>query len=307
LQPAKGEDSFSRSYRRDGLTNLIIRALENSGRHEEIIPLCEQEAVRTGSYHRLVDALRKARRFEEAEQWIHKGIKATQKELPGIAKHLRDTLRGLREKEGDWFKVAAFRVDDFLQSPSLEGFKEMRKAAERAKVWPEVRAAALLYLETGKLPHKDASWPLPETGVEKAKEAARNQFPITTALIDIAIAEKRPEEVLRWYDYRKSKKDDFWTWHGYREDHIAGALADRYPDRALAIWKDLAERQIALTKPSAYETAAGYLRKVRECLKKLKREPEWKDYLSKLRQANTRKSKLLQILDRLEGHPIIKT
>jgi uncharacterized Zn finger protein len=301
----KGEDGFSRGCRRDGLTNRIIRAFENSNRYEEIIPLCEQEAVKTGSYERLVNALITAKRFEEAEQWIHKGIQATQKELPGIAKHLRDTLRGLREKEGDWSKVAAFRVDDFLQAPSIEGFKEMRKAAERAKMWPAVRSAALLYLETGKLPHKDASWSLPETGVEKAKEAARNQFPITTALIDIAIAEKRPEEVLRWYDYRKSKKDDFWTWHGYREDNIAAAIAGQYPDRALAIWKGLAERHIALTKPSAYETASGYLRKVRERLKKAKREYDWKDYLSKLRQANTRKSKLLQILDRLEGHPII--
>ena len=183
----------------------------------------------------------------------------------------------------------------------------MRKAAERAKVWPVVRSATLLYLETGKLPHKDASWPLPETGVEEAKETARSQFPITTVLIDIAISEKRPEEVLRWYDYRKSKKDDFWTWHGYREDHIAGAVADRYPDRALAIWKDLAERQIALTKPSAYETASGYLRKVRERLKKAKREYEWKDYLSKLRQANIRKRSFIEILDRLESRPIIKT
>ena len=307
LQPRKGEDSFSRNYRRDGLTNWIIRALENSGRHEEIIPLCEQEAVRTGSYQRLVNALIKAKRFEEAEQWIHKGIKATQKELPGIAKHLRDTLREMREKEGDWFKVAAFRVDDFLHAPSIEGFKEMRKAAERVKVWPVIRSATLLYLETGKLPHKDASWPLPETGVEETKETARSQFPIATVLIDIAIAEKRPEEVLRWYDYRKSKKDDFWTWHGYREDHIAGAVADRYPDRALAIWKDLAERQIALTKPSAYETAAGYLRKVRTLLKKLKRENEWQAYLLQLRQANIKKRSFIEILNRLESRPIIKT
>jgi len=183
----------------------------------------------------------------------------------------------------------------------------MRKAAERAKVWPAVRSAAFVYLETGKLPHKDASWPLPETGVEKAKEPARNEFPITAVLVDIAIAEKRADEVLRWYDYRKSKKDDFWTWHGYREDHIASAIAQQYPDRALTIWKGLAETQIAQAKPNAYETASGYLKKVRECLKKVKREVEWKDYLLKLRQANTRKSKLLQILDRLEGHPIIKT
>ena len=35
---------------------------------------------------------------------------------------------------------------------------------------------------------------------------------------------------------------------------IAEAVADHYPDRSLTIWKDLAEKQIALTKPRAYET-----------------------------------------------------
>jgi len=102
LQPTEGEDSYSRNYRRDSLTNWIIRAFENSDRHEEIIPLCEQEAEKTKSFQRLVDGLISAKRFKEAEQWIQKGIKATQKELPGIAKHLRDTLRGMREKEGNW-------------------------------------------------------------------------------------------------------------------------------------------------------------------------------------------------------------
>lgn len=307
FQPVKGEDSFSRSYRRDNLTNWIIRAFENSGRHEEAIPLCEQEAVNTGSYTRLVDLLRKAKRLDEAEQWIHNGIKATQKQWPGIAKQLKDTLREMTEREGDWLKVAAFRTEDFLQSPSIHTFQDMKKAAEKAKVWPEVRAAALLYLEIGKLPQSDPTWPLPETGVEEDRETRKSEFPMIELLIDIAIEEKRPDEVLRWYDQRKSKKQIFWGWgDGYQEDQIAEAVADHYPDRALAIWKNVAEKQIALTKPKAYEAAAVYLRKVHSILKKLKREEEWKNYLLKLRQANARKTKFIEILDRLEDRRILE-
>jgi uncharacterized Zn finger protein len=125
-------------------------------------------------------------------------------------------------------------------------------------------------------------------------------------LIDIAIKEKRPEEVLRWYDQGKSKKQIFWGWDGYQEDQIAEAVADHYPDRALAIWKNVAEKQVALTKPKAYEAAAVYLRKVHSLLKKLKREEEWRDYFSKLRQANARKPKLIEILSRLEGRRILE-
>jgi uncharacterized Zn finger protein len=306
LQPAEGEDSFSRSYRRDQLSNWIIRAFENAGRQEQIIPLCEQEAVKTGSYTRLVDALRKAKRLGEAEQWIHRGIKATQKELPGIASNLRDVLRDMREKEGNWKQVAAFRADDFLGSPSLHSYEDMKKAAERAKVWPTVRQGALCYLETGKLPQADSSWPLPETNVAKDTDYRREKAPMIHTLIDIAIAEKRTDDVLHWYDHPRSQKGGSWGWDGFREDDIAEALATRYPDRALAIWKKLAEKQIALTKPQAYEAAAIYLRKVHGLLKKLKRESEWEDYLLKLRQANVRKTKFIEILSRLEGRRIIE-
>jgi uncharacterized Zn finger protein len=182
----------------------------------------------------------------------------------------------------------------------------MKKAAEKAKVWPTVRTAALLYLENGKLRQVDSSWPLPETGVEEALKIRKNEFPMTEVLIDIAIEEKRPDDVLKWYDQHTSKKQIFWGWDSYREDQVAEAVADYYPDRALAIWKNVAEKQIAVTQPKAYEAAAGYLRKVHALLKRLQRESEWKGYLSNLRQVNARKKKLLEILDRLEGRRIVE-
>jgi len=307
LHPAGDVDSFSRDYRRDSMSNWIIRALENSGRDDEIIPLCEKEAVETKSYYRLVKTLVKAKRLEEAEMWIHRGIKATQKGLPGIAKQLRDTLREMREGEGDWLRVAAFRVDDFLGSPSLATFDEMRKASQRAELWPAVRAAALLYLETGEKPQLDPSWPLPESGVKKEPVYLHEKAPMVHTLIDIAIDEKRPDDVLRWYDHSKAKREKYWGWDNYQEVSIAEAVAEHYPDRALDIWKGLAEKEIALTKPRAYETAAGYIRKVRTLLKKLKQEGEWQAYLSQLRQANLKKRSFIEILNRFESRPIIKT
>ena len=305
FKSARDEDNFSTDYQRDRLSDWIIQALENAGRHEEIIPICEQEAVKTGSYPRLVDALRKAKRYGEAKQWILRGVRVIGKKWPGIAKQLKDTLREMTEREGDWLRVAAFRTEDFLQSPSLHTFQDMKKAAEKAKMWPEVRAAALLYLETGKLPPSDPSWPLPETGVKENQESRKNEFPMTDVLIDIAIGEERPDDVLRWYDQLKSKKQIFWGGDGYQEDKVAGAIAKLYPDRAIAIWENLAEKQIALTQPKAYETAAVYLGKVHHFLKKLEKENEWKSYFSELRKTNARKKRLIQILDRLDSRRII--
>jgi uncharacterized Zn finger protein len=301
----KKEDSFSRNYRRDGLSKWVIHALENAGRKEEIIPLCQREAEITGNYPRLVQYLIKASQFQEAEQWIHKGMKATRGTWPGIASELRRALQGMREKKGNWLQVAAFKAEDFFLAPTLDTFQELQKAAKRAKVWPEVRAAAMNYLETGNRPKGDTSWPLPETGVLKVDERRQKQFPVIAPLIDIAIAEKRPDEVIRWYDQHKPKRS-YWEWYESRDDQVASAVAEHYPDRALEIWKNLAEDQIALTKPKAYDEAAAHLKKVHRLLKKLDREKEWESYINKIRRVNERKRKLLEILSRLEGRRIIE-
>ena len=312
-KPGKGEDSFSRNYRRDRLSDRVVEALENAGRREEIIPLCEREAKVTGSYVRLVDHLLKAKRKEEAEQWIHEGIAVTQKHSPGIADQLRTILRQMREKDNDWSQVAAFRAGDFFARASLETFKELQKAAKRAGAWPEVREAAMHYLETGELPQTAERvdekatvppWPLPQTGLEEKVEVRHMDFPMIGTLIDIAIAEKRPDEVIRWYDRRKrGSAGSGWTW--FQEDKIAEAVADAYPDRAVDIWKKLAESQIAQTQPKAYEVAAGFLRNMRRTFRRLGRDREWLSYLAQLRSANARKKKLLEILDSLTERPII--
>ena len=80
---------------------------------------------------------------------------------------------------------------------------------------------------------------------------------------------------------------------------------DHYPERALAIWKRLAEEEIAQTKPKAYIIAAGYLRKVQLTLKNLGKEKEWQSYLAELRRTNARKKRLLEILDTLSGRRVI--
>ncbi|NTU80641.1 MAG: hypothetical protein HGA45_14900, partial [Chloroflexales bacterium] len=66
--PAAAGD-FQREYRRRRVADFAILALEQAGRAEEIIPLCEREAREGGSYQRVVERLLAAGRNAEAEQW----------------------------------------------------------------------------------------------------------------------------------------------------------------------------------------------------------------------------------------------
>ena len=305
LKFSGNEDNFSRNNARDALCNWIIMALEKADRRKEAISLCKEEAVKAGSYARLVDVLLKEGRQDEAEQWIFKGVKASSRQYPGIAVGLVDTLRELREKENNWPAVAAIRAEEFLRRPSFSAYDKLRSPSERAGVWPTVREAILLFLETGKTPYAFDSWPLPEAEVKMEGPFHPDKPPMAHTLIEIAIDERRPDEIIKWYDSQPKKQEHFRQWPEHMENRIAHGIEDAYPDRSVAIWKGLAENQIALTKPAAYSVAAGYLKKIRELLVRLHRGEEWTRYVAGLRQTNARKPRFIETLARLEGRKII--
>jgi uncharacterized Zn finger protein len=181
----------------------------------------------------------------------------------------------------------------------------LRGAAERAEVWPTVRAAALRYLESGEPPtavervvggQTIPPWRLPATDLPEPTQGWRPQFPLLSVLIELAVDEGRPDEVVRGYDRQRAGAGG---WRAINHDLVADAIADSYPDRTIAIWKQLAEAQIAQTSPPAYQIAAGYLRKLGWLLKRQGKSDEWRRYLSELREANKRKRRLLEILDGL--------
>ena len=303
LKGPKGADDFSRNYERDRLSDWAIHALERAGREDEIIPLCIAEAKRTRSYERLVKRLVAARRYEDAEKWIKEGLRDIGEKWPGIGAGLRDKMREIRTLEQNWPVVAALQVEEFVRHPSRQAFTECKKASDKTEAWPQVRESLLRYLEKGELPWKQKGWPLPESGLDRPDADQRNRFPLVGNLIDIAILEKKPDQVLKWYDQRP--KGHF-GWLGVDEDAIATAVQAHAPDRAVAIWKNKAERLIAQVKPSAYQEAVKFLRKAGEVMSKQNKQAQWDQYLRSLREAHARKRRLIEILDGLDGKPIMK-
>ena len=187
-------------YKRDQLSNWTIHALEQSGRKAEIIPLCEIEARQTRSYGRLVKQLIEEQRYADAERWIQEGIQVTQEKWFGIAARLRADFREIQTLKESWPVVAAMQVEEYVRRPSHQAFVECKQASDKAKVWALVRKTILSYLENGALPWTQASWSLPESGLTQPGAASKNEFPLFRDLIDIAIFEEKPDQVLRWYD-----------------------------------------------------------------------------------------------------------
>ncbi|PIU53257.1 MAG: hypothetical protein COS90_07140 [Deltaproteobacteria bacterium CG07_land_8_20_14_0_80_60_11] len=302
LKSPKGADDFTRNYARDQLSNWAIHALDRADREDEVIPLCIAEAKRTGSYERLVTRLVAARRYEDAEKWIKEGLRGLGEKWPGISAGLRAKMQEIRTLEQNWPLVAALQVEEFVRHPSRQDFTECQKVSDKTKAWPQVRESLLHFLEKGELPWKQKGWPLPESGLDRPVVDKRNRFPLLGDLIGIAIHENKPEEALKWYNQRPK---DRLGWSGVDEDAIATAIQAHAPERAVAIWKKEAERLISLVKPSAYQEAAKYLLKAGEVMSQQNKQATWDQYLRSLREAHARKRCLIEILDGLDGKPII--
>lgn len=298
-----GIDSFIENFERDQISNWAIHALERAGRKEEIVPLCESEAKKTGSYNRLVKELMDAGRHKEAEAWIAEGIDVTKDILPGIAAGLKKKLLKIQTLEKNWPAVVSMQVDLFIQNPSCKTYLGCKTAALKINVWPQVSKCLLLYLESGRLPWQQTEWPLLVPQHDVSMGRVGRKFPLLDDLIDIAIMEKRPEQVLHWYEQIQKEQT---LWCAVDEDAVAAAIETHAPQQAVSIWQSKAEQLIEQLKPSAYQEAVKYLRKAGAIMKKEKMEDQWRDYLNSLRTEHYPKRRLLEMIDGLEGHPIVK-
>ena len=327
--PKKGQDDFSRDYQRDCISNYVLDALDRAGRKKELLEVYEAEARETGSYQRLVSYLIAQDRCEDAERWAREGIEKTRQKLPGIASGLAQSLCEVARRNKQWDVVAAHAALQFLDDPSLRAFKELEAAAKKAKCQDPVRAAALQFLESGVAPIRitagkgntckvtiDPAWPLPvpdylvpRLSSRSAKSAPQPHFSV---LLDMAIEDKRPADVLRWHDKmiahekHANRGPHYWD-HHFDSDRVAKAITVAYPERALEIYQRKLDSHLKSAGTSAYETCADCLRNMRPIFKSLDQEDRWDELLADIRHNYRNRPRFMETLDKLDGRTIVQS
>lgn len=324
--PVKEDDPFSRKYQHERIADWLIRALESAGREDEILAVCEREARVSGSYERLVQRLIEMKRYDEAERWAAEGIEKTIAKLPGIASNLEELLREMSIQRRQWPIAAAHAALGFFSAPSRERFQQLIKAAAKAGCEDNIRSAALKFLESGISPLPSPSkastrsaantkWPLPVPGYLLPLWNRESRLPPATGphfdvLIDMAIADRRHDDVLHWYDAmlaaQKPRGGMQWYGSGGYGDQVAAAVAESHPERSLDIYRQRVKDHLPHAGVSSYEAIAGYLRKMRPIFRQLNREGEWDGFLADIRLHYKNRPRFMEILDRLDSRPIVE-
>ncbi len=295
------ESDFSSKYRRGQVMNWLIRALEEANRKNEINKILERETVHTDCYVALVERLIQDKQIEKSRELAHKGFTATLEESPGIASRLEELLRDIALSEKNYLLAAAYCAFEFFDRPHIEKYLKLEDVAIQADVWITVREKIISFLEKGARPDLDvhAEWPLPILQIPIQDKASRStHFPDVYTLIDIAIHEKRHDDVLKWY--RFSEKSGRFG-RDYSGQKVAEAIQITHPDEAISIWKVLATEEILHVKPSAYQAAGHYLKQMKVVYTRTNNATAWTQYVDGLREQNKRRPRMLDVLNSVEG------
>jgi len=291
----KDEKTDLSSYKRKNVSHLLLSALKLSGRSDETLEIARKEAVKNNDYQTLVELLMEAKQYDEAEEWIIKGMQANCKNLPGIASRLREQYFTIKQRQKDVLTQASIQLDEFCESPTVSNYLALKTTATKLKIWEIVQKGILNYLEKGVLPKKN--WPIPNNPLPKLERKFRSNFPLITDLVEVYILEDKPDKIIDWYqEYCDAGKRFF-----INSIHIAvaDAVLESYPELSINIWKKITETYIAQTKPVSYHSAAPFLKKIKKLQNKRNQNEEWLLYLNKLKTINKRKIRLMDVLGTL--------
>ncbi len=319
------DEDWMRSYHRDRLGDWAITALDRGGRKEEGTRVCVAEAEKSGSYARAVQRLLEEADFAGAEALARTGLRKVSTRYRGIHTELQDLLCEVAEKTGDLLLPAAVAAERFFRLPSVDGLRELTERAERAGCGDVVTKGAVTFLETGRRPDTMTEgsaegtagdpWPLPPPPERREERPAGHASPTGKdphyqVLIRLAMEEERSQDVLRWYDeWKEVAVGPRGGWRSVPESlevEVAEAVASSSPDRAVHIFVAAADSVASATNTRTYPEAGRLLKRAKGVLEEKDRMEEWNPILDDFRQKHRRKRRLMEVLDGMEGRPIVR-
>jgi len=297
-----------------GSLRTIVETLDKAQRQSEATDLLRTEAVHTREQEMLVDRLLKFGFIDEAK-------KICSEQRQSELKNERHTsfyhdswsgrLKKIAEMKKDYPTQASIEAAEFFDNPRHETILLLLQTAKKMKIEPAIRRSLEAFLKTGVLPiavrkglegvkpsAKDLQdWQIPFFEFQIDQKELAPRFDI---LCEWAIAENRPNDVVRWFDELSKQKTVIRL---VSREKVADAIFDSHPDRAFQFYRDLAEHEMETTRN--YLSAVRVLRKARKVLEASGRVGDWKNVIAEIRATHRRKSSLMNQLNELEAGSIV--
>jgi uncharacterized Zn finger protein len=212
-----------------------------------------------------------AGQLDEAVRHATEGLARSRAAGLHRGQELRKLLREIAGKQGDAPLVAAYDAEEFFRHPSVHAFGTLLASARQAGCEKAVREAALRYLETGQRPEPGkprkgakapGGWPLPPLSAGEQPGGPQKEpapQPQVVVLLELAIVENRPDDVLHWYDNYAQVQQPAVARLGTWQARVADAVARTHPNAPPSCIASSSSSTSTGSPPSAYEEARPYL------------------------------------------------
>jgi uncharacterized Zn finger protein len=192
-------------------------------------------------------------------------VRARIKEKPAL--HFLEWLQKYYRDRGNHVAELEIAETLFRTQPFLRRYQELRDLARQLGRWETLRSELLSFLE---------------------------QTSNTTLLIQVALDEGDIDHALQLLK-GSAKKDIYgytypegygYYWYGNIALEVARAAKETRPREAIELYRQYAERLIALRDRKNYQAACKYLAKMRALYEKLGESEAWTSYITALREQN---------------------
>ena len=266
----------SRRYRITSLMESLARA---AGDLEALLAVLRKDLSSANQYLRIATLLKEAKRFEESLHWAERGIQDFAPERDG---RLDEFLVAEYQRRGDHDKALEILWNQFLKRPALAGYRALREYTEPIGGWQAWRENALAHLQEKITQEKNE--PKPTTPFYSRSAQTKNE------LIAIYLWENDADAAWK-VAQAEDTTDDFWK-------QIAFAREATHPADSISVYRRLIPPLIEPVTNGQYDQPVTLIEHVRNAMRLLGQDTEYREYVQELRTTFKRKRNFLNLLEK---------
>ncbi|MGP1386758.1 MAG: SWIM zinc finger family protein [Thainema sp.] len=279
LPPISQSERHSFNYRRSQLNRMKETLVAHTGSLEDLVTVIAKDLSQPSRYLQIARLYQDANRTEDAIAWAEDGLEAFKNDY--LTGQLGDFLVTAYEQQGRVDDAVDIVWRDFTSSPSLPLYQKLKRQAEKANKWPELRSQALAQVQQK------------TDEARQSKQSTYGQrFGYSHRDYSLLV------EIYLW----EGNIDQAWqaALTGGCHRNLWMRLAERraadHPEDALSVYLPAVEPLINQTNNDAYLQAVDLLVQIKDLMARLNRQTEFDTLLTEMSTNYKRKRNFIKFL-----------
>ena len=278
-QLAPGQHDDTRFVSRFRITHMMEMLARETGDIEQLVAVKSRDLSIAYCFLEIAEEYKKAGKADLAIQWAERGAHAFPERTDS---RLREFLAEEYHQLTRHDDAMALMWKEFVESPGLDGYQQLKSHADQFNAWSEWRAKAFDHLRTVLAARKATA--------KKTRWAWESQADSST-IVRILLWEKDDEAA--WREAQDGGcSEDLWL-------ELAQRREKSHPQDALPIYQRRLAPVLDRKNIEAYREAVRTLQLIRRLMKALGRDADFTAYLEEVRSAHKPKRNFIKLLDQV--------